>query len=77
MIEKEPEKTKDMLTVGELKELLNNLSDDTPVAVSIDNKTRPKYIKRTGTLLTSRNNNPDILTASVGLFLWKDEDFKK
>lgn len=77
MIEKEPEKTKDMLTVGELKALLNNLSDDTPVAVSIDNKTSPKYIKRTGTLLTSRYNNPDILTASVGLFLWKDEDFKK
>lgn len=77
MIEKDPEKTKDMLTVGELKALLNNWSDDTPVAVSIDNKTKPIDIKRTGTLITSRYKNPDILTASVGLFLWKDEDFKK
>mgnify|MGYP003289349053 CR=1 FL=1 len=77
MIEKDPEKTKDMLTVGELKALLNNWSDDTPVAVSIDNKTKPIDIKRTGTLITRRYNNPDILTASVGLFLWKDEDFKK
>lgn len=77
MIEKDPEKTKDMLTVGELKALLNNWSDDTPVAVSIDNKTKPIDIKRTGTLITSRYKNPDILTTSVGLFLWKDEDFKK
>lgn len=77
MIEKDPEKIKDMLTVGELKALLNNWSDDTPVAVSIDNKTKPIYIKRTGTLITSRYKNPDILTASVGLFLWKDDDFKK
>lgn len=77
MIEKDPEKTKDMLTVGELKSLLNNLSDDTPVAVSIDNKTKPRNIKRTGTILTSMYKNPDIHTAGVGLFLWKDEDFKK
>ena len=77
MIEKDPEKIKDMLTVGELKALLNNWSDDTPVAVSIDNKTKPIDIKRTGILITSRYKNPDILTASVGLFLWKDEDFKK
>ena len=77
MIQREPEKTKDMLTVGELKALLNNWSDDTPVAVSIDNKTKPRDVKRTGTLITSRHKNPDILTASVGLFLWKDEDFKK
>ena len=77
MIKKYPEKTKDMLTVGELKAILNNWSDDTPVAVSIDNKTKPMFIKRTGTLLTNRYKNPDILTASIGLFLWKDEDFKK
>lgn len=77
MIEKHQEKTKDMLTVGELKALLNNWSDDTPVAVSIDNKTKPMDIKRTGILITSRHKNPDILTASVGLFLWKDDDFKK
>ena len=77
MIEKDPEKTKDMLTVGELKALLNNWSDDTPVTVSIDNKTKPMDIKRTGILITSRHKNPDILTASVGLFLWKDDDFKK
>ena len=70
-------KTKDILTVGELKALLNNWSDDTPVAVSIDNKTKPIDVKRTGTLITNRHKNPDILTACVGLFLWKDEDFKK
>lgn len=71
---RDQEKTKDMLTVGELKEILNNWSDDTIVAVSIDNKTKPKDIKRTGTLITSRHEDPDILTAGVGLFLWKDVD---
>ena len=71
------DKTKDILTVGELKAILNNWSDDTPVAVSIDNKTKPMFIKRTGTLLTHRYKDPDILTASIGLFLWKDDDFKK
>ena len=71
---RDPEKTKDMLTVGELKEILNNWSDDSSVAVSIDNKTKPKDIKRTGTLITSRHEDPDVLTAGVGLFLWKDVD---
>lgn len=71
------DKTKYILTVGELKAILNNWSDDTPVAVSIDNKTKPMFIKRTGTLLTNRYENHDILVASIGLFLWKDDDFKK
>jgi hypothetical protein len=53
------------------------MSDDTPVAVSVDNKSKPRAIKRTGTLLINKNDNPDILTMSVGLFLWKDENFEK
>lgn len=66
-----------MMTVGELKAIINNMSDDTPVAVSVDNKSKPRAIKRTGTLLINKNDNPDILTMSVGLFLWKDEKFEK
>ena len=77
MIPRDPELTKDMLTVGELKAILQNHSDDTPIAVSVDNKSKPRDIKRTGTLITNRHKNPDILTATVGLFLWKDEDYKK
>ena len=77
MIPRDPELTKDMLTVGELKAILQNHSDDTPIAVSVDNKSKPRDIKRTGTLITNRHKNPDILTPTVGLFLWKDEDYKK
>lgn len=77
MIPRDPELTKNMLTVGELKAILQNLSDDTPIAVSVDNKSKPRDIKRTGNLITNRHKNPDILTATVGLFLWKDEDYKK
>lgn len=77
MISRDSEKTKDMMTVGELKAILQNWSDDTPVAVSIDNKTKPMNIKRTGMLAMNLYKNPDILTASLGLFLWKDEDYKK
>ena len=67
------EENKNMLTVGELKAILQNWSDDSPVAVSIDNKSKPVDIKRTGTVLINHHNDPDILTYSVGLFLWKDE----
>ena len=77
MISRDLEKTKDMMTVGELKAILQKWSDDTPVAVSIDNKTKPMNIKRTGMLAMNLYKNPDILTASLGLFLWKDEDYKK
>jgi hypothetical protein len=77
MISRDSEKTKDMMTVGELKAILQKWSDDTPVAVSIDNKTKPMNIKRTGMLAMNLYKNPDILTASLGLFLWKDEDYKK
>ena len=73
MISRDSEKTKDMMTVGELKAILQKWSDDTPVAVSIDNKTKPMNIKRTGMLAMNLYKNPDILTASLGLFLWKDE----
>lgn len=72
IIQRDPDKTKDMLTVGELKAILQNWSDDTPVAVSVDNKSKPIDIKRTGTLITNRHKDPNIITASVGLFLWKD-----
>lgn len=77
MISRDSEKTKDMMTVGELKAILQKWSDDTPVAVSIDNKSKPMNIKRTGMLAMNLYKNPDILTASLGLFLWKDEDYKK
>ena len=73
---RDPEKTKDMLTVGELKAILQNWTDDTPVCVSVDNESKPRDIKRTGTLITSRYKDPNIITAGVGLFLWRDEDYK-
>jgi hypothetical protein len=76
MIPRDPEKTKDMLTVGELKAILQRWSDDTPVCVSVDNKSKPRDIKRTGTLITNRHKNLDIITAGVGLFLWRDEDYQ-
>jgi hypothetical protein len=74
MIARDPELTKDMLTVGELKAILQNWSDDTPVTVSVDNESKPRDIKRTGTLITNRYKDPNIITASVGLFLWRYED---
>ena len=76
MIPRDPELTKDMLTVGELKAILQNWSDDTPVTVSVDNESKPRDIKRTGTLIASRHKNLDIITAGVGLFLWRDEDYQ-
>lgn len=66
-----------MLTVGKLKTFLKNWSDDSPVVVSINNKSKPIEIKRVGTLLTNRHKVPGILTAGAGLFLWKDEEYKK
>ena len=75
MIPRDPELTKDMMTVGELKAILQRWSDDTPVCVSVDNKSKPRDIKQTGTLVTNRHKNPDIITAGVGLFLWRDEDY--
>ena len=77
MIPRDPELTKDMLTVGELKAILQNWSDDTPVCVSVDNKSKPRDIKRTGTLITNRHKNLDIITVGVGLFLWRDEDYSE
>lgn len=76
MIPRDPELTKDMLTVGELKAILQRWSDDTPVCVSVDNKSKPRDIKRTGTLITNRHKNLDIITAGVGLFLWRDDDYQ-
>jgi hypothetical protein len=76
MLNRDPEKTKDMLTVGKLKAILQNWSDDSPVTVSVDNKSAPRDIKRTGTLITKRHKNPDIITGGVGLFLWRDDDYK-
>ena len=76
MIPRDPELTKDMLTVGELKAILQNWSDDTPVTVSVDNESKPRDIKRTGTLITNRHKNLNIITAGVGLFLWRDEDYQ-
>ena len=73
-MERDPEKTKDMLTVGKLKAILQNWSDDSPVTVSVDNKSAPRDIKRVGTLVTNRHKNPDILTAGVGLFLYGDDE---
>ena len=74
MITRDPEKTKNMMTVGELKAILQNHSDDTPIAVSVDNQSKPRDIVRTGHLITNRHSDPNILTATIGLFLWKDED---
>ena len=76
MIPRDTELTKDMLTVGELKAILQRWSDDTPVCVSVDNNSKPRDIKRTGTLITNRHKNLDIITAGVGLFLWRDEDYQ-
>lgn len=64
---------KQTLTVGELKEILKLWLDDTPVAVSVDSKSKPCNVKRTGTLITNRHADPNILTAGVGLFLWSDD----
>ena len=75
MIPRDPEKTKNMMTVGELKAILQNHSDDTPIAVSVDNHSGPKDIVRVGYLVTKRHKNPDILTHTIGLFLWKDEEY--
>ena len=61
--------------MGELKAILQNWSDDTPVCVSVDNKSKPRDIKRTGTLLTHIHKRPDIITSSVGLFLCKYDDY--
>lgn len=77
MIPRDPELTKDMLTVGELKAILQHWSDDTPVCVSVDNNSKPRDIKRTGTLITNRHKNLNIITAGVGLFLWRDEDYSE
>jgi hypothetical protein len=62
-----------MITVGELKEILKNWSDDTPVVVDIDSKHKPVDIERVGTLLINRHSDLNILTAGVGLFLWMDD----
>ena len=57
MLNRNPEKTKDMLTVGKLKAILQNWSDDTPVVVGVDNRSKPRDIKRIGTLVTNRHKN--------------------
>jgi hypothetical protein len=68
---KEMEK-KQMLTVGELKAILQNHSDDTPIAVSVDNQSKPRDIVRVGYLVTNRHNDSNILTHTIGLFLYDD-----
>ena len=77
MMQRDQELTNDILTVGELKAILQKWSDDTPVCVRVDNKSKPRDIKRTGTLLTYRHKNPDIATAGIGVFLWRDEDYSE
>ena len=77
MIPRDPELTKDMMTVGELKAILQRWSDDTPVCVSVDNKSKPRDIKRVTTSVTHRHKNPNIITAGIGLCLWRDEDYQK
>lgn len=72
MITRDPEKTKNMMTVGELKAILQNHSDDTPIAVSVDNYSKPRDIVRVGYLVTNRHKDPNILTHTVGLFLYDD-----
>lgn len=74
MLNRDPEKTKDMLTVGELKAILQNWSDDSPITVGVDNHSKPRDIKRVGTVITSRHKNTDIMTAGVGLFLYGDDE---
>lgn len=63
-----------MLTIGELKEILSVWTDDTPIAVSVDSKSKPKDVKRVGTVLVNRYEDPNILSACAGLFLWTDEE---
>ena len=70
MITRDPEKTKNMMTVGELKAILQNHSDDTPIAVSVDNHSKPRDIVRVGCLITNRYKDPNILAHTVGLFLY-------
>jgi hypothetical protein len=70
MITRDPEKTKNMMTVGELKAILQNHSDDTPITVSVDNNSKPRDIVRVGYLVTNRHKDPNILTHTVGLFLY-------
>ena len=72
MITRDPEKTKNMMTVGELKAILQNHSDDTPIAVSVDNQSKPRDIVRVGYLVTNRHKDPNILTHTIGLFLYDD-----
>lgn len=72
MIARDPEKTKNMMTVGELKAILQNHSDDTPIAVSVDNQSKPRDIVRVGYLVTNRYKDPNILTHTVGLFLYDE-----
>jgi hypothetical protein len=72
MITRDPEKTKNMMTVGELKAILQNHSDDTPVAVSVDNQSNPRDIVRAGYLMTKRHKDSNILTHTIGLFLYDD-----
>lgn len=68
MLNRDPEKTKDMLTVGELKAILQNWSDDSPVTVSVDNKSAPRDIKRTGTLITKRHKTQILLLVVLVCF---------
>ena len=63
---------KKMLTIGELKEILSECSDDTPIAVSVDNQSKPRDIVRVGCLVTNRHKDPNILTHTIGLFLYDD-----
>ena len=44
-MERDPEKTKYMLTVGKLKAILQNWSDDSPITVGVDNHSKPRDIK--------------------------------
>jgi hypothetical protein len=61
---------KKILTIGELKEILSVWGDDTPIAVSVDNQTKPRDIVRVGCLVTNRHKDPNILTHTIGLFLY-------
>ena len=63
---------KKILTIGELKEILSVWSDDTPIAVSVDNQSKPRDIVRVGCLVTKRHKDPNILTHTIGLFLYDD-----
>ena len=63
---------KKILTIGELKEILSVWRDDTPIAVSVDNQSKPRDIVRVGCLVTNRHKDPNILTHTIGLFLYDD-----